>query len=403
MPTIVTVAKPRMTMNATLYDIAISGAGPAGSALALALARKSPHPERIALLGTQFKSTATALASAVMPATDPRTLALNHGSRVLLEQLGAWPVAAADIHTVHVSQRGHLGRTVIKHAELGVPRLGSVVSYNNLLEALHKAVDASGITRITARPGTAQLFADHIVVDTGSQLVSSRIAIQCDGTKPKGIQRHYQQHALLATVQASQPAQHWAYERFTDQGPLAFLPHPEKAGTYAVVWCCQPDQAAQLLSLDDAHFTHELGLQFGSKLGKFTSLAPRHVFPLSLHAGPSIINQRCVAVGNAAQTLHPVAGQGLNLGLRDVAQLAQAVAPWLLHPNQDPEPYLTSFANHRRPDRWLTAAITDLLPRAFTTGNPLINHAGGLALLAMDMLPPVRKSLAAHLLQGLRT
>lgn len=403
MPSIVTVAKLGMTMNATLYDIAISGAGPAGSALALALARKSLRPERIALLGTQFKSLDALVANAQTPALDPRTLALNHGSRVLLEQLGAWPVAAADIHTVHVSQQGHLGRTIIERTELGVPRLGSVVSYNDLLSALHKAVDASGITLIAARPGPAQLFADHIVFDTESQPVSSRIAIQSDGTKPKGVQRDYQQHAILATVQASQPAQHWAYERFTTQGPLALLPHPERSGIYAVVWCCPPDQAAKLLALDDASFTHQLGLQFGSRLGKFTSLAPRHLFPLSLHAGPSLINRRCVAVGNAAQTLHPVAGQGLNLGLRDVAQLAQAVAPWLLHPNQDPEPYLASFANHRRPDRWLTAAITDLLPRVFTTGNPLINHAGGLALLAMDMLPPVRKSLAAHLLQGLRT
>jgi len=152
------------------------------------------------------------------------------------------------------------------------------------------------------------------------------------------------------------------------------------------------------------------------------------VFPLSLHAGPSLVNARCVAIGNAAQTLHPVAGQGLNLGLRDAAQFAQAMAPWLarLHgtgseearpgvarpgaarpsPAQaesDPAPLLRQFAGRRRADRWLTAGITDFLPRVFATGNPLVEHAGGLALLALDLAPPLRKPLARHLLQGLRT
>src|SRR5690606_9836514 len=117
----------------------------------------------------------------------------------------------------------------------------------------------------------------------------------------------------------------------------------------------------------------------------------------------SLINARCVAIGNAAQTLHPVAGQGLNLGLRDVAQLAQVLAPWLARPETDPVGLLAHFARQRRPDRWLTAGITDFLPRIFATGNPLVDHAGGLALLALDMLPALRNPLARHLLQGLRS
>lgn len=242
-----------------------------------------------------------------------------------------------------------------------------------------------------------------MLLELDDQPLYSRIAVQSDGAQPQGVRRDYQQHAVLAMVSASRANPGWAYERFTRQGPLALLPHPESANVYSVVWCCQPQTATQLLSLSDHDFAMALKATFGTRLGDFICMAPRHVFPLSLHAGPALINQRCVTVGNAAQTLHPVAGQGLNLGLRDTAQLSQALAPWLLQPDRDPYPYLARFARNRRPDRWLTAAITDFLPRVFATGNPLVEHAAGLALLGMDMLPPLRNSLAQHLLQGLRT
>jgi len=369
-------------MDTPPYDIVISGAGPAGSALALILASKSPKPERIALLGRQFRAD-----SRQDGAIDPRTLALNHGSRVLLEQLNAWPVESASIQTVHVSQRGRLGRALIKHDELGVPRLGSVVAYDALLAALHQALQHSGITMLEAT----------------SQPLSSTLTIQSDGARPQGVERHYGQHALLATVRASRPRKGWAFERFTRQGPLAILPHPQQDDLYGVVWCCAPEDAAHLQALPEHAFENALHDMFGDRLGRFQCLAERHVFPLALHAGPSLINERTVAIGNAAQTLHPVAGQGLNLGLRDAAQLGQALAPWLARPHTDPSPLLARFAGMRRPDRWLTAGITDFLPRAFSTGNPLIEHAGGLALLALDLAPFLRTPLARHLLQGLRT
>jgi 2-octaprenyl-6-methoxyphenol hydroxylase len=118
---------------------------------------------------------------------------------------------------------------------------------------------------------------------------------------------------------------------------------------------------------------------------------------------PALLGQRAIAIGNAAQTLHPVAGQGLNLGLRDAAQLAIALGPWLAQPDSDPTHLLADFARRRRPDRLLTGGVTDFLPRIFATGNPLVEHAGGLALLALDVLPGLRRPLARHLLQGLRT
>src|SRR5690606_4264221 len=172
---------------------------------------------------------------------------------------------------------------------------------------------------------------------------------------------------------------------------------------YGVVWCNRPEEAARLQALDAAAFASALQEAFGERLGGLRLEGPRHVFPLSLHAGPSLLGPRSIAIGNAAQTLHPVAGQGLNLGLRDAAQLALTLTPWLAQPANDPTALLADFARRRRPDRWLTAGVTDFLPRIFATGNPLVEHAGGLALLSLDLLPVLRLPLARHLLQGLRS
>ncbi len=384
-------------MNTPPYDIAISGAGPVGSTLALLLALRTERPERIALMGRRF----TPVGKDHCQEADPRTLALNHGSRVLLEHLGAWPDAAADITTVHVSQRGRLGRTLIRHNELGVAQLGSVVGYDAVLASLHQALERSGITRLEGSPSPSHgIGCAEFILD--GQPIRSVLAVQSDGARPQGIERQYGQNALLAMVRASRPRSGWAFERFTAHGPLAFLPHPQGDDIYGVVWCSPPAEANRLLQLQQAEFEQALQSMFGDRLGTLRCIGDRHIFPLSMHAGPSLINPRTVAIGNAAQTLHPVAGQGLNLGLRDAAQLSQALTPWLAFPGSDPQPSLAQFAKSRRPDRWLTAGVTDVLPRIFATGNPLVEHACGLALLALDLLPPLRAPLARQLLQGLR-
>jgi 2-octaprenyl-6-methoxyphenol hydroxylase len=385
-------------MNSPDYDVVICGAGPTGSALALLLARIAPDPARIAIVGRRFHADGPERRAGMI---DPRTLAMNHGSRVLLEQLGAWPEQSASIQTVHVSQRGRLGRTLIRCTELGVPRLGCVVSYDVLLRTLHRAVSRSGVTLVAADKASPEA-ARPMCVDLGDRRISTRMAVQSDGSRPSGVHRDYGQHAVLATVRAGQPLNAWAFERFTSQGPLAVLPHPDGHGLYGVVWCCAPRQAAELADLDDASFQGRLRDTFGARLGEFTCVGRRHVFPLSLHAGPSLIDDATVAIGNAAQTLHPVAGQGLNLGLRDAAQLAQALKGWLHGADADPAPMLRSFAQARRADRFLTTAVTDFLPRIFATGNPVVQHACGLSLLALDLFKPLRTPLARHLLQGLR-
>lgn len=419
------------------HDILIRGAGPAGSTLALLLARVSRNPQRIALIGDTLPgapdpvgASPTAEGSA-QPGTrdtgatpdtgasaepgqantsavtarqpDPRTLALNHGSRTLLETLDAWPQHSADIHTVHVSQRGRLGRTVIDHRDLKVPRLGSVVSYDGLLTHLHERVRQSGIELITATTPRLELHGEQLLCDLGTRQLRAALAVQSDGRRPERIVRHYGQSAVLTTVSAEQPRPGWAWERFTRHGPLALLPHPQGGASYAVVWCCPQEQAAELRELPLPAFDDALNHCFGDRLGVLRTNGDRHVLPLALHAGPTLLNARTIAIGNAAQTLHPVAGQGLNLGLRDVAQLALSLSAWQADPHSDPRAALVEFRRRRQPDRWLTGAITDLLPRVFSTGHPMMEHTCGLALLGLDLIGPVRRILARQLLQGMRS
>lgn len=395
-------------MSLPASDIVITGAGPVGCAMALQLAAHAPDPARIVLRGV-FDEPAADAGPAV------RTLALNQGSCAMLEVMGrqadkhkgaaAGPplgdvlVDGADIHVVHVSQKGRLGRTLIEREALQVPRLGCVVAYPDLVAFLRAAARRSGVTVQAMDNADMDNAGDasDTLQDDGHAL-----HIISDGMRPRHLNRDYGQHGVLAVVQAGRPRAHWAFERFTREGPLALLPHPAGENMYSLVWCCPPDQARARREADPAAFDAELQTQFGDRLGRLHLASARLVAPLSLNMGPQWTSGRRVVIGNAAQTLHPVAGQGLNLALRDVAQLAQSLRPWLHRPHTDPAPDLAGYRQARQADRWLTAGITDLLPRVFTTGNPLVEHACGLGLLGMDMASGLRTPLSRHLLQGLR-
>jgi 2-octaprenyl-6-methoxyphenol hydroxylase len=208
--------------------------------------------------------------------------------------------------------------------------------------------------------------------------------------------------ALLTKVRASIPRAGWAFERFTREGPLAVLPHPEAADQQSVVWCCTPKRAEQLHKLNPKDFSLALTQAFGTRLGSLEVQDKVSMFPLALSVRATPVDGRIVSIGNAAQTLHPVAGQGLNLGLRDAASLAIALRDWMVLSNQQPSVALRQFLQMRQPDRQLTTRLTDLMSRVFTSGWPVVEHSAGLALLAMDMLPGLRAPLARHLLQGLR-
>jgi 2-octaprenyl-6-methoxyphenol hydroxylase len=335
---------------------------------------------------------------------DKRILALSHGSRQILEWLGVWPqIAATRIDTIHISQRGGLGRTRLTAHEEGVPALGYVAAAASIGAALDDALAATRIPfRAETRVERVDSFADEVRLhtDDGKASVPARLVVYAEGAiQPSGdaatVTRDYGQQAVICTATPTAPHRNLAYERFTAQGPLALLPFGLEL---AVVYTCPSAEAAVLAALPDAEFLARLQEHFGNRLA-FAAVSPRHVFPLVLRYRNSPIGPRSVWLGNAAQTLHPVAGQGFNLALRDVWELARTLAD-----AGDPGDLavLDRYAHARRLDRGGVIGFTDSLIRVFGSNDPLLRHARGLGLLALDLLPPVRSFVARRMLFGAR-
>ena len=387
------------------FDVAIVGGGPTGSALALLLARLAPDPARVALFQSEQR---TRYDRSV--ANDTRVIAINEGSRVLLADLNAWPCEVASIHTIHVSQKGRLGRTLIRAEDFAVPSLGHVLRYSQLHETLLEAANQAGVTLFTGEPAQAEQHGNDVIVTTGDIQTTAKLVIRADGmnhqtqTGPTGSQAKetHSQVALLGVARVSQPKVGWAFERFTREGPFAVLPHPDHHGAQSIVWCCAPDRAQALLGLKPEALSQAMRQTFGDRLGHFEVLSDFNGFSLYQSVDPTPVQGRIVNVGNAAQTLHPVAGQGLNLGLRDVATLAHCLRDWMAQSNRDPARSLSIYANLRQYDRTVTVNLTRTMSSIFTTQWPAVEHGAGLALLALDTLPALRAPLARHLMQGLR-
>ncbi len=380
-------------MQPDTFDVAIAGAGPVGLALALWLLRTTRW--RIALYDARDAAAAQ---------RDPRTIALSHGSATLLQSIGAWPVHATPIEHIHVSQRGYFGQTTLHCSDYGVPALGYVARYGALSQHLHQALSAyANDARLTFVPNTAvtglEPQADHICIRTAEGLsATASIAVQAEGglfheQTGKSQSHDYRQTAIVAHVTCSVPRPGWAWERFTSEGPLALLPQDDG---FALVWCCDNNNAGRRMQLDDDAFLKALGEAFGTRMGHFTSITARHGFPLGLNATTELVRGRVAAIGNAAQTLHPVAGQGLNLGLRDAFVLAHALRDSL------DSAALQRFASMRQFDRRLTIGVTDLLPRLFSLPSGMAGHVRGAALTLLDIVPPLKRSLARHMMIGQR-
>ncbi|AOI56636.1 UbiH/UbiF/VisC/COQ6 family ubiquinone biosynthesis hydroxylase [Burkholderia diffusa] len=383
------------------YDLAIVGAGPVGLALAGWLARRS---------ATQHAS--IALIDAREPAAsanDPRAIAVSHGSRVLLDTLG-WPGDATPIEHIHVSQRGHFGRTLIDRDEHDLAALGYVVRYGSIVQALAQAVRGTRVdwlTSTTAR--TPRQDADGVTLTLdgpqGERTLRARIVINAEGglfheqqADTGKHRRDYGQTAIVGTVTVSAPRPNVAWERFTHEGPLALLPlgGPRQA-EYSLVWCCAPDEAARRAALPDDAFLRELGAAFGERMGQFVAIAGRASFPLGLNAAQTLVSGRIAIVGNAAQTLHPVAGQGLNLGLRDAHTLVDALSTQGFEPTA-----LATFNARRALDRRFTIGATDTLARLFTVDAGPLPLLRGAALTALEFVPPLKKAIARQMMFGQR-
>ena len=369
-------------------DILIIGAGPVGMTLHLALAAGG---QQSLLLDRRPRGAQQ---------DDPRALALSHGARQLLEQIDAWPTrSATPIETIHVSQKDGFGRTLIQRSDYDLPALGYVVRYSDLAGALAARLPADALL------DEAELLAieptnDHVTVSLrhAGQLrtLRTRLLVHAEGTPgddPDVKVSAYNQHAVIAEITPQPGHNRRAWERFTPDGPLALLPLGE---AYSVVFTLPPAKADAVMAMDDTEFTAALQSQFGQRL-RFTKPGPRSRFPLALRLRDTLVKGHEVWIGNTAQTLHPVSGQGFNLGIRDAWQLAEI----LLASGIDSTD-LARYAASRRLDRQGSAFFTDQIVRAFSNDFAPLKLARGLGLLALDLCPPARHFVAKRMIWGAR-
>jgi 2-octaprenyl-6-methoxyphenol hydroxylase len=333
-----------------------------------------------------------------------RPIALAHGSRQILERVGVFGgLAATPIETIHVSQAGAFGRTVIRREDHGVPALGYVCDASRLAAALTGATSAERVAgRVVGWRTEGSNVRVAIGAGTDGREVAARLLVLADGGQIAGddlTMRDYGQAAIVAQVRTGIVRRGTAWERFTDDGPLALLPYGEAS---ALVWTVRAGAAARLLDASGERFLASLGARFGHRLGAFREVGPRSSVPLRLAFRRSnVAGPRAVAVGNAAQTLHPVAGQGLNLGLRDAIELAALVrrtAPAAL----GGEAFLAEYQRRRRADRLAVIGVTHFLAGIFGNPSPPLAAARGLGLVALDLLPPARRLFARRMMLGLR-
>jgi len=378
-------------------DIAIIGGGPVGASLALAL-RDSGL--KICVLEARPGNTAS---------NDARALALSYGSRLLLERIGIWKALndVSSIRTIHISQRQSMGRALLRAAELKVPELGYVLPYPALQDALDEALQHSGITAIYGASVTRlQGEADNATIGYqqggAERTLHTRLAVVADGGKLLAQQyppdvRDYGQSALITHLTCSLPQADMAYERFTSQGPVALLPF--QTG-YELVWTAPHQLTQEMLTWDDAKFLGELQRHFGDRVGEFLTVGKRTCFPLGLKRAPNLFPMpHTVLLGNAAQTMHPVAGQGFNMGLRDAWELAQEIldtAPEGL----GTDAMLAAYRSQRRTDREAGIRFTDGLVRLFSNDLPLVSAGRAAALSALDCLPFVKRFVAKRMMFG---
>ena len=384
------------------YDIAIVGGGMVGASLAVALEG----------LGVR-----TALVEAVphdaaaQPSFDERTTALSNGSRRILETLGVWQDlanAATRIAKIHVSDQGHFGFARIDAAELGRDALGHVVPNRALGAALWSRLSRRADLDVfcPARVSTIDIREDAVELRMApDRILQARLVVAADGIdsavrKAFGVgvdTRDYEQAAIITTVLPAKFHEHVAYERFTSSGPLALLPIAD--GRCTLVLTLSPAAAEAALGWSDQQFLTEVQTRFGWRLGRLLKVGQRRAYPLSLSRAQRSSAGRCIMVGNAAQALHPVAGMGFNLGLRDVASLAELIADRCGEGRGDGRGELDSVAAAydawRAPDRRDVIAFTDGLVRVFASPWGPVRRLRNLGLLAFDLLPPAKAALSA--------
>ena len=382
------------------FDVAIVGGGMVGASLAVALA---PLKLRVALIEA-IPHNATA-----QPSFDERTTALSNGSRRILETIGVWPALnelATPIAKIHVSDQGRFGFARIDAREQGLSAMGYVVPNRALGRALWSRLSSTDIKIFC--PAEVSLLSVNdravnieIAAAGAKTAIDAKLIVAADGAQSVvrsafGIAaevRDYDQTAVITTVLPQRFHDNVAYERFTPSGPLALL--PLDGGRCTLVLTLSKDAAQSALAWSDAQFLAEVQRRFGFRLGRFLKVGRRVPYPLSLTQSERTSAQRCVIIGNAAQGLHPVAGMGFNLGLRDVASLAELIAE-NARSGADPggAKSLSEYDAWRSADRGGVIAFTDGLVRTFSNPSSLVARLRNLGLLAFDLLPPAKSALS---------
>ncbi|MCF8190421.1 MAG: FAD-dependent monooxygenase [Polynucleobacter sp.] len=385
-------------MSVENFDIVIQGGGPVGLACAAWSLQKFPDA-KIALLDRN-PADDTELAAA-----DSRGVALSHGSKLLLDTINAWPTECADIHRVHVSQAGRFGRALMTREELGQKALGHIIRYRDIHLTLRKALRA-------IQKNSPHFIWKHIDPNADVENIQAKCIVHAEGGLFKTQDwvesgRDYEQSALVGLVEVESASPFEAWERFTSEGPLAILPSHYGPNILNLIWCGTPSSSQARLALSDTDFLKSLQSEFGSRVGQFLKIQDRRLYELGLNYRKDITQANEVWIGNAAQTLHPVAGQGLNLGLRDAYLLAEKLSILFSKSENQKTPLaiettLQEYAQSRKLDRSATIGLTDFMARIFTSNLFPVVIGRGLALTALQWLPPIKTALARQMMFGRR-
>jgi len=384
------------------FDIAIVGGGMVGASLAVALA---PLGLKVALVE------AFAHDSAAQPSFDERTTALSNGSCRILRTLGVWPgveAHATPIRKIHVSDQGRFGFARIDAAEQGLTAMGYVVPNRALGSALWSRLEEGAAIQVYC-PAEVSRIQDgeravtlEIAGTSRTAGIDAQLVVAADGAhsavrRAFGVAaqtRDYEQTAIITTVLPQRFHDHVAYERFTGSGPLALL--PLDGGRCTLVLTLSRASADSAMAWSDAEFLAEVQRRFGFRLGRFLKVGRRVPYPLALTRAERTSAGRCVIVGNAAQGLHPVAGMGFNLGLRDIASLAELIAERRHESNFDAgaPSLLSEYDAWRAADRGGVIAFTDGLVRMFANPMGLVQRLRNVGLLVFDLLPPAKAAMS---------
>lgn len=397
------------------YDIVIIGGGMVGASLACSLLASADALDMNIAVVESFPLPEQSELS-FQPSYDARATALGYGSRSIYEMLGIWGKLSqhvSPIKDIHVSDRGHFGVTRLNAEQEGVPALGYVVENQWLGRVLLDHIQQANTSRIDficpAEVTDVHYAADQmgVTLKQGETLseISCELVVMADGGRSSlrqdmGIsytETSYEQHAVITNVSTDRPHNNLAYERFTDNGPMALLPLENEAGHYrsALVWTVPNDDVDALLALDDDAFIQRLHERFGYRAGNFIKVGQRHSYPLKLTLANEQVRRGLVVLGNAAHSLHPIAGQGYNLALRGVVTLAaKLIESRKQGVNLGDLSLLQSFYEQQRSDQDQTIAFSDYTMKLFSNRNPLLSVGRNAGLQLLDLCGPAKTVFA---------